>query len=741
MSYPSLRPLLLAGALLAAAGVLAPACAAEEGKAKTSVHILPADTACYFASLNNKKQLDLFYHSNAYKVLRALPLAKMAAAQVKEKMKEEGGPQTMYKQLLEDKDNKELVSILLEALSDDVFLYGGHGWVDFFKLLSAVNQAQQLGPIDAIASGNPGEATKAQFRAVLRALQKNKEMVKVPDTVLGFKVKDGKKVSAQLDRLEKLATGLTGEVEFLKGRVKRVKAAGGDFVTLELDGSLIPWDMVPLSEIEENKGEFDEIVKTVKAGKVTVSVGVQGDFLLVGLTPTTAAFEKLSGKGKLLADRPELKPLARHADKAVTSISYTSKAFVTAASGYPASLTSMVEAGKKALDKVELKEERKKAIRKDLDTLDAEIKAYKPHYGANLSFSYLIPTGYESYSYAYEQGAPFKDVSCKLHHHFGGDPIFAAAFAFKADGSAYGAFSKWVKIAYGHGEGILLETADDDVKEEYKKQSKIFLPLLRQLDDAIAKQLIPSLKDSGLGIVLDAKWKSKQWHKEAPEMPKEMPMLELGLLLGISDPKGFPAAMKEIRTTLNEIYAKIRGAVPNGENIPEVKIPSPETDKVKDGTLYYFPIPEEAGLDKQVQPVAGVAKRVAVLALSKKHAERLMADIPLKVKGGPLAHKGPIVAVSVLNWPALIDAATPWIELGIQTAVPRGEGEEGKKGKMKADDILKQVRVVLGVLKAFKGATSVTYVDANGTLVTHSQEVIKDLEAPKEGGTPAVTGD
>jgi hypothetical protein len=747
MTYRSpLRPLLLVGALLAATAVLAPgrsARAADEGKATSSLSLLPADTAFYIASLRNKQQMDAFYKSNAYKALRSLPLVKEGVAKAMEKLKEEGGPLEMYNKFMEDKDNKDLVSVLLQGLSEDCFVYGGASWVDFVSLLMKVNQAQQTAPLQAIAAGNPAEANKFLARGILHALQKDKDKVKVPDTVFGFKVKDTTKAVAQLDRLEKIATKLAGDVEFLKGRVKRVKAAGGDFVTLQVDGSLIPWDMIPLAEFEENKGEFDEIIKTIKAAKLTVSVGVKGDYLLVGLSPTTEAFEKLSGKGKLLTDRDELKPLKKHADKPMASISYGSKALSGAAVSYMANFSNIVAAGKKALEKapIPLKEERKKTILKDLDTLEADLKAYKPAYGASLAFSYLTDSGYEGYSYAYERGAAFKDVSCKLQNHFGGDPIFAAAFAFHADGSSYATFKKWAKIVHGHAEGAFLETADDDAKEEYKKHSKTFLPLLKQLDDAISKQLIPAMKDCGLGIVVDAKWKSKQWHKELPEMPKEMPMLELGLLLGISDGKKFAGAMKEIRTTLNELYEKVRGAVPNGDNIPEFKIPAPETDTVKEGILYYFAIPEEAGLDKQVQPVAGVGKRVGVLALSKKHAQRLMADTPLKLKNGPLARKGPIVGGFVLNWPAFIDAVTPWVEFAIQAVTPvGGPGVEEGEAKKKAKAILDQAHVVLRVLKAFKGISAATYVE-NGALVTHSQVVFKDIEAPKGGGGAAAVGD
>jgi hypothetical protein len=171
---------------------------------------------------------------------------------------------------------------------------------------------------------------------------------------------------------------------------------------------------------------------------------------------------------------------------------------------------------------------------------------------------------------------------------------------------------------------------------------------------------------------------------------------------------------------------------PNNENIPEFKIPSPEAEKTAAGTLYYYPIPEEAGLDKQVQPTFGLGKKVGVFALSKKHAERLLAETPLKVKSGPLARKGNLVGVCVVNWPAFVDAVRPWLEFVVPMSMiaSAGSAEDDPNAKQKlkeaADLIVKQMRPVFPILKVFKGATWVSYVEGDA-LVTHGQMVLKDL--------------
>jgi hypothetical protein len=728
----SLRRLLPTAALLAGLALVAahhPARAADDVKAATSLSKVPADVAFYAASLRNKEQVQRFYKSNAYKTLRTLPIVKEGYAKAMAELEKAGGPLEMYKKFTADEENKELVSILLGAVSNEVFMYGGKEWNDFMTVYMQTYMGMSFAPLQAILSGrlNPEEINKSQVRGALLALQQNREKLKIPEFVIGFRLSEPKKAVAQLDRLDKLVTTIASSQPIVKERVKRVKAAGGDFISAELDGSLIPWEANPLEQYEENKGEFDNLIKQIKVTKLTFSVGIKGNYLLVGITSTVKDFAKFGGTGKSLADRDELKPLAKYADKPIVSIGYSSKAFAgSAVQGLPSS-EGIVKMLKDSLNKSDLKEERKKAIAKDLDELASSTKGKLPPYGANTSFAFLTDNGMESYDYRFEVGAGFKDHSLKLQNHFGGNPIFAGAFAFNVDGSGYKTLVTWVKKIYGHAEGVFLDMADDDAKDKYKQATKGIFPLLKQLDDATTKLLIPSLKESGLGLVIDSKWSSKQWHRDLPATPKAMPMFEVGVLLGLSDPKKFTAALKEYRITLNELYAKIREAAPDKDNIPEFKIPASEVEKGKNGTLHYYPLPEEAGVDKQVQPVMGVGKRLAVFCLSKQHAERLMSDTPLKANGGPLAYKGKVVGMCVLNWPAFVDTIEPWVEFAIQNfaGFPADDPEGGKK---MVEGILKQVRVGMKVLKCFKGLSSVSYVE-DDALVSHREMVFKDLPA------------
>src|SRR5262249_35047151 len=157
-------------------------------------------------------------------------------------------------------------------------------------------------------------------------LAENLDLIKTPDLVLGFKLRDPKPAEAQLKRLEKLLDGLAAQAPPLKGRGQRAPHPGGPFLTLAVGGPVGPRGPIPFKKFEEEPGQYDALVKKLTGLKATLSIGVRGDYLLIALGESTAPLARLDGKGKRLNDRPELKPLAPFAEKRLTSISYASQA-------------------------------------------------------------------------------------------------------------------------------------------------------------------------------------------------------------------------------------------------------------------------------------------------------------------------------------------------------------------------------------------------------------------------------
>jgi hypothetical protein len=725
-------PLALAAALLLGGALAPPARAAEGDQADHALSLIPADAAFYSASLRTREQLDALLQSKAWARLKALPFAQMAWKHVQDQWTEEGGQLEGLRKFYEQPENRELVAVLADALAHEIFSYGGGDWGDVTELALRVSNAAQYAPAQAQLTGDAGGKTpqEIQAQAALRALARLPDLIKVPDYVLGFKVREPKKAESQLKRLEALLTELVKQAPPLEGRLRRVKVGGHSFLTLNLDGSLVPWDEIPFKDYEDKPGEFDPLVKKLKGLKLTVSLGVRDGYLLLAVGPSTASLARLGGKGERLVDRPELKPLRKFAAKRLTAIGYVSKAFkarlVTANVG---NLSAMAEMGKGLLAKAGLPEDKRKVIEKDLNDLVGEARTAVPETGATVGFTFWTERGFEGYTYDYSQHPNLDGSrSLTLLNHVGGDPILAVVGRAKYDPADYLGLVRWIQKAYGHADELIKDKLDDEQRKKYEEVTKALLPLLKRLDQATGKLLAAWGSDGQAGFVLDARWTSRQWIDRLPMTDKPLPLLEPALVFGVGDATQLRQALADYRAIANEMIAKVRALAPPGQ-VPEFEIPEPKIEKRKSGTLYSFPLPADWGLDKQVVPTAGLSARVAVLTLSHAEAERLLAVRPLKTDGGPLAdRKRMLVSAAYFNWPAFVNALTPWVDLAVErTPIPQpGLDPDTDEGKKARAAVRKQVRTVLEVLKAYRGITSASYLEG-GVLVTHSESVYRDL--------------
>ena len=129
-----------------------------------------------------------------------------------------------------------------------------------------------------------------------------------------------------------------------------------------------------------------------------------------------------------------------------------------------------------------------------------------------------------------------------------------------------------------------------------------------------------------MGLVLDAKLTSKQFLQALPPTEKPMPMAEPAMVVGVSDAAKLVKALGEYREVINGFIELARGIEPR--SIPPFEIPPPLSEKTEVGTLYYYPLPEQLGLDPKVLPNAGLSDKVAVSTATREHTARLLAATP-----------------------------------------------------------------------------------------------------------------
>ena len=214
---------------------------------------------------------------------------------------------------------QKILGLLADMGSDEVFMYGDKTSVDFVELFQTVDAAQSYGPMLAQITGQTEERQSAQIQAgaVISALAHNLKLIGVPNLVVGFKLKNTDLAKEELIKLEIFAGMVLENIEQTKGHFKKTKVGNHDYLVLNLDGGMVPWDQVPLEklkEMEAEEGDAQKIIDRLKKSKLVVAIGVRDNYLLVSIGSSLDCLKKL-GHGQRLIDRAEFKPLEKHVDK------------------------------------------------------------------------------------------------------------------------------------------------------------------------------------------------------------------------------------------------------------------------------------------------------------------------------------------------------------------------------------------------------------------------------------------
>jgi hypothetical protein len=686
----------------------------------SSLKLIPADASFYSTSLHLGEQMEVFLKSNAYAKLRALPAAKLAAQHIREAGGKPDNPFGQMMQMLKDPANAELAALLTDMPRQEIFIYGGPGWARLVPILLDANWAQQIAPLKALISGQ--DQNKAQARAMLQVFNDSADKIDFPEMVIGFKLSSAAPAIAQIKRLEVLLTQLVAKNAQLKGRVKRTKVAGADALTFSVDGSMVPLDQIPWSDIEEQESQFQKLRVRLKTLTLAVSLLVKDDYLLVTVGPHAGTAETL-GRSPKLMDLPELAPVAKFADRKLVSIGYLSKALAAGSSTTGENFLGMLDTIKDGLDKVGLSERRRLAIEKDLKRLVTEFTAMLPKPGAAVAVSFHSDRGQESYVYNYGTNpGTATPAPLTILDHLGGSPLIAVAGRDNDPTPGYRYLVTWLKIIHGHLDGAAKELAPEDLYRQFHDGMEMALPFLKKFDDITANQFMPAHGAGEAAFVIDAKWSSKKWFEGFDQMDKNLPMLEIGMVRSLADGAKLLKAFQAYRELVNEVMAKAREL---GAPIPEGDMPKPQSKKVAAGTAYFWPLPP-FGQDDQVQPNVGLSDKLFAFSLSIKHTDRLMTKTPLTIDGGPLAENRPVLSGAMVNFAGFVKAIRPWIE---QFALPMAleqMPDDAPPGVTKKE-LPAQVKTVLDVLGCLRTFTSVTYKEGDVT-VTHSEMVIRDLK-------------
>jgi hypothetical protein len=736
--------------LAVTAGLLPRETRAEAPLKESSLSFVADDVAFYSMSLRLKEQFDALVSSKAYAKFKEIKSVKEGLEQLEAMRRMPGGPLEQLNNFIEAPEYADVRKLLADMVSNEIFIYGDSSYGDLVALFGAINSANRLGAIGG--GGDP----LAQPRALLRALNENREQLQVPGTLIGFRLKDTELGKQQLKNLGGLLTLILDRNQQLADRFETRQIDGADFLTLRLDGEMVPWEQIPIGQLEENPGEFDDLIAKARTLQLAISLGVRDDYLLIGFGKDFDVVSKSSGAK--LFDRKEFAPLHKYEDKRICGVGYVSEDFAKKAGQIEGQLDDAVEMVEMLLPATPFDEDVQKELGEDIRKLRDDLKPYLPKPGAQMGFAFLNGRGYEGYQYNWSENK-LLDGSKKLTlvDHVGGDPILFYAARAKYDPEQFNLVIRVLKRGYYYLNKYAEAKLPEEQKDKFEKYRDTALPYLEKLEKITTEKLVPSFKDGQGAFVLDAKVTSQRWVMQMPPSKTPLPMLELAAVYGVSDAALLRSAMSEYFTVVQELLDALHEADPN--EVQEVKIPEVTTDKTDSGTVSYFAeLSTMLPIDPQIKPNAGLSEDIAVLSITPDQTKRLLASTPPTPKDGPLGEVDqPLASAARLNWPALVDAVVPWIEYALTLhadtaekaeAAPESDDanekddgsddekaeadndDDSKDGKDEDDDveeILEQVREGAEILKCFRGYSSVSRVEDNA-VVTHHESVFEDLK-------------
>jgi len=694
-------------------------------KLDASLKWIPEDAAFYSSALRNREQFEAVAESRAVARLSAMPVSRESARLInlvqtgwqlyKDQAGQLGNTANRIRQielLLEDPQVRRVLDLVADMLSREVFIYGDADCVQSVELAQRLAQMMRYRPAVSRLTGQADQIDEPtlQGRLLLRALVDHLDLVTVPNLVVGFKVSDTNRAAGELGKLELIVNLVALVNPQLRGRVKRTKLGDYDYLTLAFDGTLIPWNKLPvekLRQLETRPGDVDKLIARVTEQKLVIALGLRDDYLLVSIGSSTDHLAAL-GQGKRLIDRPELKPLEEFAGRRLTSIRYVSKPMRAATVSGRRCVDDMLSAMDDLLPLAEMGARKSARIRNEAATLADDLKRWMPDAGAITACTFLTDRGIEGYTFDWgDHGRIEGSRPLELLEHVGGRPLAAVAFRTRILPGDYDLAVKWLKTAGSHVEEYAVKKMDAQTRKRYRLLVALIRPLAEQIDRANREVLLPALADGQGMLVFDGELSGKE----------ALPLPAPALVLAVCDTKRLCEACKPYR----EIYDALVDVL--CDSPPESKVTRAKTEPIRSYSLSGV-----LGVDVLVVPNVGWSDRLLVFSLSPDHTRRLLGTTPLEI-GGVLADRDrQRIAAAFFDWAGLIDAVTPRIEQTARKIVERtATGDNPDTVKARLEILIPQVRTLLDVLKVVRTMTSECYLDG-GALVRHTLVEIRDVE-------------
>lgn len=692
-----------------------PPAAEETG---TAADFVPADCAFFSTMLRLGEQYDLIAESNALTALLELPFVEAQLAQLR------ASPQ--YQQFVSfletDPRGQAGLAVAKDALSQELFAFGGKDCIAVLQNLNELNTTMQVAPLRAMLSGGMGPGTPGPDPMVflLPEVLARADELYVPPVVLGFKIDESKEQLVGL--LEELRQAVNAEPQ-APVKIEKVTIGEGEYYTMHLSaGQLIPpailQDMVQNLQRGGVSGQqAHEFLRWLTGQTAALTVGFFRSYAIVSVGRDNEHLRRL-GSGPAIGTSDELAPARRFVDKRLLSIGYVSKELTGLGGFQPENLKGLLEMVLAEAPPGALPEGMAERLRGDVDELSADLAAAVPPPSERVSVAFLN-RGVESYTFV--RGTPFGlDCSQPLSilEYVGGTPIFVFATRSRSSRPAYETAVNWGKRFYAYVDEYLVPTLSPSDRQEFDEFESVVIPFLRSVDRTTRESLLPAIDAGQSLLVLDGEMRLEQFFLGRP-FPQVMPMVEPAIAVELKDSQAFLRAMGEYVAAVDEMVQGLQAIEGTGLPPGPFRVPRPTSIPFTNGRMYFYQLPQP--LDESIMLHAVVTDNLLVLSASPAQTERMVV--------GGASLRDPVVdihraagTVMQFRTEELWECAQAWVDFALATE----QGPLARTDPASREAIGEQVAVLWKVIGTFKGATSRTYAD-EAYVVTHTWFEFQDI--------------
>ncbi|MHC4180186.1 MAG: hypothetical protein ACYSWU_21995, partial [Planctomycetota bacterium] len=118
---------------------------AEIKLSESSLQFVPADAAFYVSFMRNRQQYETVVNSRAFGTLMEMPFVKSMQESFVEEFEDLPPQIVMVKESFDLPENKPLKETLIEMVSDEVFIYGGKGYCDLYRMYWEFYRSMMVG--------------------------------------------------------------------------------------------------------------------------------------------------------------------------------------------------------------------------------------------------------------------------------------------------------------------------------------------------------------------------------------------------------------------------------------------------------------------------------------------------------------------------------------------------------------------------------------------------------------------